>query len=139
MITALGQIRATTPLAGIDRKTCNSNFTTVGSLATGKTYTSFADYPTVTTLDAIAGLYVALASYTPVPGTPWTVTSIAIDPGSITATLADTQNRSMSFQAVVQPVGNGSRVTVAETVPGLFFTIDLRGSLCHTLADVPKG
>jgi tetratricopeptide (TPR) repeat protein len=137
---ALGHMQARTPVAGIDGATCTKNFSTVGSILTGKTYASYAEYPSVSTLDSFAGVYSALSVYTPVPGMTWQITGADIDAGAITATIifADS-GRAISLEAHITPEGGGSKITIQETVPGLLPTIDLKGSLCHTLAAAPKG
>ncbi len=137
---ALGQMHARTPVAGIDVATCNKNYSTVGSVFTGKTYTAFADYPGLQPLDAFAGLYTALAAYTPVPGVPWTMSSANLDAGTITATITlQGSPRAVTLDARVEPVDGGSRITIREVVPALFPTIDLKGALCSTLSDASKG
>jgi tetratricopeptide (TPR) repeat protein len=137
---ALGQMHARTPVAGMDAATCAKNYSTVGSVFTGKSYTAFAEYPDLTTLDAFAGVYTALSVYTPVPGVPWTLASANLDAGTITATLTlEGTSRTINLDARIEPEGAGSKITIREVVPALFPTIDLKGSLCSTLADASKG
>jgi len=137
---ALVQVHAATPVAGIDPAACAKNFSTVGSILSGKTYTAFADYPTVSTFDAFAGVYTALNTYTPTPGLPWQITQADMDTGSIkgTITFADS-GRAITLDVRVEASNGGSRITIVETVPGLLPTIDLRGSVCRTLSDATKG
>lgn len=137
---ALSHMQARTPVMSIDGATCTKNFSAIGSVFTGKSYTGFAEYETLPTLDAFAGVYRALSVYTPVPGMPWQITSANLDAGAITAaiTFADS-GRAVSLEARIEPEGGGSRITIKETVPGLLPTLDLKGSLCKTLADAAKG
>jgi len=137
---ALGQMHARTSVAGIDAATCTKNYTTVGSFFSGKSYTSFADYPDLPPTDAFAGVYAALSVYTPVPGVPWAISSANLDAGTITATIAlQGSPRTITLDAHIESEGAGSKITIREVVPALFPTIDLKGSLCSTLADASKG
>jgi len=137
---ALGQLHAKTLVAGIDVATCTKNYSTVGSVFSGKSYTSFAEYPDLSPMDAFAGVYAALSVYTPVPGVPWTVSSANLDAGTITATIAlQGSPRTINLDARIEPMGGGSKITIREVVPALFPTIDLKGSLCSTLSDASKG
>jgi tetratricopeptide (TPR) repeat protein len=138
LATALGHVHATAPIAGIDRPACDKNFVTNGWVTSGKSYTSFGEYPSLSRIDAFAGLYAALAAHTPVPGQNWSITGANLNYGTITGTITSSDGRSMTLDALVQPEGVGSKVTMTEKVPGFFATIDLRGSLCHTLMDVSK-
>jgi tetratricopeptide (TPR) repeat protein len=137
---ALGQMHPRTPVTGIDAATCSKNYSTVGSVFTGKSYTAFADYPDLPPMDAFAGVYTALSVYTPVPGVAWTMSSANLDAGTLTATITlQGTSRTINLDARIEPVGGGSRITIREVVPALFPTIDLKGSLCSTLTDASKG
>jgi len=137
---ALTQVHARTPVAGVDEAACMKSFSTVGSVLSGKTYTAFAEYPTLSTFDAFAGSYTALNTYTPTPGLPWQITEADLATGSIKAniTIADA-SRAITLELKIEPANGGSRITMVEKVPGLLPTLDLKGSVCHTLADATKG
>jgi tetratricopeptide (TPR) repeat protein len=137
---ALSQVRARTPAAAIDGPTCMKNFSTVGSIISGKTYTSFAEYPTLSTFDAFAGTYTALTTYTPVPGMAWQIAKADLNGGSIKGSITFTDSgRAISLDVRIDADGGGSKITMTEVVPGLLPTIDLKGTMCATLADAPKG
>ncbi len=137
---ALGHLHPRTPVDGIDAATCTKNFTTIGSVFTGKTYSSFAEYPTLSTTDAFAGVYNSIALYTPVPGMNWQVSAADLDAGTISAaiTFADT-GRAIKLDVRIEARDGGSKVTMTETVPALLPTIDLKGAICATLAGAAKG
>jgi Flp pilus assembly protein TadD len=137
---ALSHMQSRTPVTGMDGPTCTKNFSAIGSVFTGKSYTGFVEYQSLPTLDAFAGVYRGLSVYTPVPGTPWQVTGANLDAGSITAsiTFADS-GRAITLEARIEPDSGGSRITIKETVPGLLPTIDLKGSLCNILTGAAMG
>ena len=137
---ALSQVHASNPAPGIDNAACMKNFSTVGSVLSGKTYTSFAEYSGLSAFDAFAGAYTAVNSYTPTPGLPWQITEANMEAGSIKAavTFADS-GRAITLDLKIEPVGGSYRITMIEAVPALLPTIDLKGSMCRTLADIPKG
>ena len=137
---AIVQVRARTLTPGIDTDTCTRNFSSVGSILSGKTYTGYADYPTLSAFDAFAGTFAALNVYTPVPGNAWQISAVNLDAGSITGSITPGgAGRSITLQVRIEAVGAGSRVTIVESVPGLLPTLDLKGQVCRTLADAPKG
>jgi len=139
LIKALTQVKAQTPTAGIDNQTCARNFTTVGSVLLGKTYTSYAEYPTVTPLDAFAGVYTALLIYTPMPTLPWQMSQVNLETGYIKGQMTFDSARAVSLEVTVKPQGGGSKITITETVPPLLPTLDLKGQMCRALADTAKG
>jgi tetratricopeptide (TPR) repeat protein len=137
---ALGQVKAQTPGTAMDNATCTKNFSTVGSVLSGKSYTSFAEYPTLSTLEAFAGLFSAIPAYTPSPGQNWQITAADLGAGTINANITFPEsNRAITLEGHVEQDGAGAKVTLKETVPGLIITLDLKGTLCHTLADAAKG
>jgi tetratricopeptide (TPR) repeat protein len=137
---ALGHMRFSGQVAALDGPTCSKNFSATGSVFKGKTYTGFAEYPGLPPPYAFAGTYAALSAYTPVPGMAWQVSAADLDAGTITASITFSDSgRAIALDARVEPAGGGSRITIRETVPGLLPTIDLKGSLCHVLADASKG
>jgi tetratricopeptide (TPR) repeat protein len=142
-LQAIGQtfshIHAATPVDGIDAATCNKNLTSVGSFFEGETYTGFAEYPALPTLDAFAGLYVALGQFTPAPGMPWQITSANLSTGTIAAVVTYNTGRTINLEAHVEALGGGSRITMKEVVPTLLPTLALKGSVCATLAAAAKG
>ena len=136
---ALGGLRAATPGVPIDAATCAANFTTKGKFLTGKSFTSFAVYPTLSPLEAMAGLYTALPKYTPYPGINWQVQTVDVTAGTLTATISSPNQLAISLSASVMPENGGSRITITEAVPPLMPTLDLKGSMCSTLADAAAG
>jgi tetratricopeptide (TPR) repeat protein len=136
---ALGHIQAPTSVPGIDNPTCTKNFSTVGSVISGKSYTSFAEYP-LPQLDIFAGLYAAIGVYTPTPGQVWQITAADLNAGTINANITYPDSpRQITLEARIETTATGSKVTLKETVPALMVTLDLKGSLCHTLSDAAKG
>ena len=111
----------------------------MGSFFAGETYTAFAEYPSLPTLDAFAGLYVALGQYTPSPGLNWQISSANLQTGSIVAAVTFNTGRTINLEAHVEALGGGSRITMKEVVPTLLPTLDLKGSVCSTLAAAAKG
>jgi tetratricopeptide (TPR) repeat protein len=136
---ALSNLHAAVPVDGIDAATCNKNFHSVGSFFEGETYTGFAEYPGLSTLDAFAGLYTALGQFTPSLGLNWQITSANLQAGIIAAAVTYNTGRSISLEAHIEPLGGGSRITMKEAVPTLLPTTNLKGSVCSTLAAAAKG
>ena len=137
---ALTGLRAATPGNPIDAATCEANFSTHGKFLTGKSYASFADYPTLSPPEAMAGLYNALPQFTPYPGFPWQVETIDVEAGTLTASIAYPNTQlSIALTAQIEPDKGGSKITITEKVPPLGVTLDLKGSLCSTLAAAAAG
>ena len=139
---AFAQVHAPGIIPGIDAAACAHNFSATGSWLAGKTYTGWAEYPTLATFDAFAGLYTAISSYTPMPGIAWQMTSANVEAGAMTANLKLTGDlaRALTLEARIEPLGGGgSKITIRETVPGGMLTLDLKGTMCQMLGDAAKG
>ena len=137
---ALTSLHAATPGTPIDAATCAANFSTKGKFLTGKSFTSFAEYPTLSPLEAMAGLYIALPKYTPYPGIAWQIQTVDVTAGTLTATISSPNTQlAISLTGQVEPDKGGSKITITEAVPPLMPTLDLKGSLCSTLAAAAAG
>jgi len=131
---ALLALRARSVVTPIDAATCTTNFSSTGSWLAGKVYRVWASYPTLPPIDAFAGAYAYLSA------NQWSVTRIDPQGGIISAELPIPGSpRTIGLEVKVDPDGAGSKTSLTETVGGMLITIDLKGTMCSMLAEVPRG
>jgi tetratricopeptide (TPR) repeat protein len=131
---AVGHLPPPVGIAPVNEALCLKSFTTNGSVITGKTYTTYVDYVGLDRFDAFAGLYRTIGKYTP-SLVPWQIDGADYRAGIVKATISlGDSGRQITQEDHIESTSGGLRITMTDQVPGLVPTIDLKGSMCRTLA-----
>jgi len=160
LVEALGKLPAPAPAPVIDPGACKKNMTSQGSAmgglfsslfssqlgssapagkSGGKTFTSFLDYQGVDRLTALAGLYRAVSSNSPVPATAWQFDAVSLHSGFLSAEMTPSgANAPITLEAHVDTSGGVTRVTIKEVLSEPLIMIDIKGSICRTLVALPR-
>jgi tetratricopeptide (TPR) repeat protein len=131
---ALMGLRSTEVVAPVTREVCAANYGSEGNFIAGRTSHAWAEYPSLSPVDAFAGAFAFLINE------KFEVKALDLGQGTISASAQIPHSpRSVLLDVKVEPSGAGSKVTMTITIGSLLIGTDIKGYLCKGLASVASG